>query len=282
MVHTVLSVDDSPYQRWQADLLAYTHRRVGQSGSLTRLWSSDARPSAFAGNTFRAPPWSPHPVSGDDYAPYNRPSALLAWVRDTPPTDETVLLLDPDCVFVAALTVEATRGEPIAQPLSYLHPDPVLAARHCRITLSGVGVGVPIVIHRDDLCAVAEPWLAKTESIRDDRTSRRLAGWVAEMWGYVFAAAELGLHHRPRALARFPTEDRADLPLIHYCYGAASTDERWSWDKRRYRPWKRVDDPPPTVPRATVALVALINDYASEQGYRTLRTPRARRRPRGC
>ena len=49
MVHTVFSVDGSLYHRWQADLLAYSHRKARQPGSLTRLWSASERPTPFAG-----------------------------------------------------------------------------------------------------------------------------------------------------------------------------------------------------------------------------------------
>jgi len=195
---------------------------------------------------------------------------------------ETVLLLDPDCVFVAPLVTEARRDEPSAQALSYMQPDAAITARHCRQQRRVRGVGIPIVIHRDDLSALAALWLEKTESIRDDPRARTFAGWVAEMWGYVFAAAELGLRHRIHTLARFPTEDRADLPLIHYCYASADAEGRWSWDKRSYRPWRRVADPPPSTPRAAAALVALINECGSARGHRMLRARRAHRRPRGC
>jgi peptidyl serine alpha-galactosyltransferase len=282
MVHCVFSVDASPYQRWQADLLAYSHRRVAQPGPITRLLSGDGRPTAFAHTTFRAVPYSPHPVSGDDYAPYNKPSALLAWLRSAPPVDETVLLLDPDCVFVAPLDIEASRDEPIGQPLSYMHPDATVVARHCRRPGSVRGIGIPIVIHRDDLSALAASWLEKTEAIRNDRLSRDLVGWVAEMWGYVFAAAELGLRHRRRALARFTTDDRTDLPLIHYCYTSIDDTGGWSWDKRSYRPWRRVDDPSSSTPRAAATVVAMVNECAAAQGYRTLRASAPRRLPRGC
>jgi hypothetical protein len=125
------------------------------------------------------------------------------------------------------------------------------------------GFGIPIVIHRDDLTALAAPWLAKTEEIRDDARSRTVVGWVAEMWGYAFAAAELGLRHELRELARFPTEDRVDLPLIHYCYASAAAGTRWTWDKRHYRPWRRVADPPRTAPGAAAALVAMVNECAA-------------------
>lgn len=283
MPHVLFSVDGSLYQRWQAELLAYSHRRVGQRGTLTRLWSSDARPSSFSGSTFRAAPWSPHPITGDDYAPYNKPSAVLQWLTVTPPADQTVLLVDPDFVFVAPIEVEVSRGEPIGQPLSYLRPNALapLVARHCRRRAALQGVGVPILIHRDDLRELAAPWLKKTEAIRDDRRSRELAGWVAEMWGYAFAAAELGLHHEARELARFSTEDRADLPLVHYCYAVTDAAGEWRWDKRTYHPWKRQGEAPCSAPRAAAAMIALLDACAEERGYRMLREGR-HRRTRGC
>ena len=47
-------------------------------------------------------------------------------------------------------------------------------------------------------------WIEKTEDIRNDPKSLELlgGGWIADMWGYTCAAAELGLRHKLRALAR--------------------------------------------------------------------------------
>jgi len=279
MVHTVFSVDGSLYQRWQADLLAHSHRKVGQPGPLTRLWSSDRRPTDFAGLTFRATPYSRHPISGDRYAPYNKPRALHDWLWETPPTEDVLLLLDPDCVFLAPLTVRVDRGNPIAQSWSQLSGanQPVLVKRHCRKPGSVQGVGIPILIHRDDLAPLAARWLEKTEDIRNDPTSRDLAGWVAEMWGYIFACAEIGLHHTIRELAHFQTEDRVELPIIHYCHSSSDKSGRWQWDKRTYRPWKPVPNPPRTTPRTSVVLIGLLNEYATTRANRLLRRAGPRR-----
>jgi hypothetical protein len=42
-------------------------------------------------------------------------------------------------------------------------------------------------------------WIDKTEDIRNDPTSRELLGegWIADMWGYTSAAAEMWLRHKP-------------------------------------------------------------------------------------
>src|SRR3712207_457292 len=75
-VHTVFSSDGRLYQRWQADLLAYSHRKVHQPGPLTRLLSSYEQAPPFSSGTFQISPYSPHPLTGDDYAAYNKPKAI--------------------------------------------------------------------------------------------------------------------------------------------------------------------------------------------------------------
>ena len=97
--------------------------------------------------------------------------------------------------------------------------------------------------------------------------SRELAGWTAEMWGYAFAAAELGLRRELRELAAWSTEDRDDLPLVHYCWHSEGDEGRWRWDKREYRPWEPVLDLPADLPRASAQLLTLLNGWAARQGY---------------
>ena len=73
-IHTVFSTDASRYQLWQARVLAYTHRKVGQPGGLTRLLSTRGPITPFAGETFAL---RPHPGS-NAYPGFNRLSALVA------------------------------------------------------------------------------------------------------------------------------------------------------------------------------------------------------------
>ena len=271
-VHTVFSVDGSLYQRWQADLLAYSHRKAGQTGPLTRLWCAWGESPVFDGQTFQTMPYSPHPVSGDSYLPYNKPMALLTWLEDAPPAEEAVLLLDPDCIFIAPCDLSAIRGEPVSQPIGYMDPasNAELVKRHgCKPT-SVQGIGIPTLIHRDDLVALTPLWVEITEAIRTDPVSRQLAGWTAEMWAYIFAAARLGLRHQLRDLARWQMEDQVDLPFIHYCYTSSSADGRWEWNKRTYKPWQQVPDPPPGTPLATVTLIDMLNEWAKRQEHRIL------------
>ena len=268
-VHTVFSVDGSLYQRWQADLLAYSHRKVGQPGPLTRLFSADGPPTPFAGRTFHTRSYCPHPATGDYYPPYNRIMALRAWLTENPPAEEVILLVEPDCVFLGSLTGElVSRGYPVSHPIGYMDPLPQaeLVQKHCSRPELVEPAGIPtVLIHREDLMEVVPLWIEKTEDIRNDPTSRELlgGGWIADMWGYTCAAAELGLRHKLRALARSQGEDQADLPIVHYCYASSCAEHDWHWDKRYYRPWERVPNPPDEVPSVDKALIGLLNEWVA-------------------
>jgi hypothetical protein len=252
--------------RWQADLLAYSHKKVNQPGPLTRLYSGWRIPPPFDGQTFHTIPYCPHPISGDHYPPYNRIMALLKWLRQSPPTGETILLLDPDCIFVTAYHSCSTVGSPVAQSIGYMCPTTARGAellkRHGYKPESLQPIGIPILIHRDDLRVLLPRWQEHTEAIRNDPVSRDLASWTAEMWGYVFASAELGLRHELRELAHSQMDDRTDLPFIHYCYSSSNAQGQWEWTKRTYKPWASVTEPPNDTSQATVTLISLLNEFA--------------------
>ncbi len=288
-MHTVFSIGNNLYQRWQARLLAYSHRRAGQPGPLTCLVSGLRNRDPVIDADFFTRNYFPHPVTGDRYAAYNKPAALMAWLRQAPPDEETILLVDPDCIFLHTLDSRPERGRPVAQPVFYMNlrqrpaaaqppagREPVLENdwalvdallnKHCRRPEQVQGVGIPTLIHRDDLAALAPLWLAKTEMIRNDPDLRDRVGWIAEMWAYCLAAADLGLEHEERDLACFATEERDDLPLVHYCFDLRDRDGAWTWGKRSYQPWTRVPDPPADVPRSGQALIHVLNAFVEEQG----------------
>lgn len=264
-VHTVFSVDGSLYQRWQADLLAYSHRKVNQPGPLTRLYSAWDTPPPFDGQTHHTKPYS-HSITGDHYPPFNRIMALRHWMRNFPPQEETLLLLDPDCIFLTAYDESVERGQPVTQPISYMNPaitdNAELLKRHGFKPEAVQAIGIPTLIHRDDLAVLVPLWVEKTHEIRSDPISRELVNWISEMWGYVFAAAQLGLRHELRDLAHWQMDDRTDLSFIHYCYSSTNAQKQWEWTKRTYKPWEPVPQPPHDTPQATITLISLLSELA--------------------
>lgn len=256
-IRTVFSTDDSLYQSWQAEWLAWSFNRVGQPGYLTRLWSGEGVPTLSVPDTYQTRAYSPHPRTGDVFACYNKPLALQDWLENTPSQDETILLIDPDFIFLKPISLTVLPGDPIAERIAYMdtasHSDVI--RRNCDYPDKVQSLGVPILIHRYDLERLVPSWVEKTEAIRNNPADREQAGWLAEMWGYVIAAADLGIEHRYQHLAAFQMDRRVNVPFIHYCYESRSESTSWQWDKRAFEPSDNLPAPPDDVPRASKILM---------------------------
>lgn len=271
-VHTVFSCTDTLYQYWQSELLAYTYRKVGQPGPLTRLVSTNKEVKyPFSEKTFKATDYSIHPRSGDKYLAYNKPSALMEWLKQVKPKESTIVVIDPDCVFLSKYVGEVLPGKPKAAYYCYMEPGgelgKLLISRHCRRNRELVqSVGIPVVIHRQDLEIVAPRWLEVTREIRDDKECHNAVGWIAEMFGYAIAAAEAGLKGDVKRLCVFPPEDSVDAPFMHYCAASENEAEGFMWHKGIYKPWEQPPMPPPGSPKATLVLAQLLKEAADVYG----------------
>ncbi len=266
-IRTVFSVDDSAYQAWQAEWLAWSFDRVRQPGYLTRLWSGVGEPTPSVPDTFQTRSFSPHPDTGDEFACYNKPLALNEWLKATPSRDETILLVDPDFVFLQPVSMFVRPGKPIAQRISYMNTKKFaqLLERHCQAPEEVQSLGFPVLIHRYDLERLVPLWVEKTEAIRNHPVDREDAGWLAEMWGYVTAAADLGLCHQLQHLAAFQMDICVEIPFIHYCYESQSSMADWRWDKRGYEPGELFPLPPCDVAQASKVLIEQLNMWLADR-----------------
>jgi hypothetical protein len=236
MITTVVSADGSDYLAWQVDLLAYSHRRVCQPGVLVVLTDTVE-------------------VEGDDYAPYNKPYALMRWLEREEPESETVLVLDPDMVFLRPLAREILRGSPIAHSSLYSVGAELTQLLRPHTSFPGAlqPLAVPMLVHRDDLRKLAPLWFEYTKRLRLDDSVRSSIPWVCEMWACAIAAASLRLEFKLEQNAEVPPFSRkAQLPLVHYAWTIEG------FDKRSYRPW---DTPPPSENECYRYLHDLINEF---------------------
>ena len=134
---------------------------------------------------------------------------------------------------------------------------------------------MPVVIHRNDLARVAPLWLKYTEDIRRDREGpnkwpiewndnrfvvNRIE-WVAEMFGYVIAAAHLDLRHEMVDLQHVPSVHKRltpGVPFLHYHVRIETADHKF-WNKgddhagQRF-PWPIADGTDPVTRRLLQAL----------------------------
>ncbi|KAJ4973013.1 hypothetical protein NE237_006187 [Protea cynaroides] len=210
----------------------------GQPGNITRLLScTEEDLKRYTGHdlapTHYVPSMSRHPLTGDWYPAINKPAVVLHWLNHAKIDAEFVVILDADMIIRGSITpweFKDARGCPVSTPYDYLigcHNE--LAKLHIRNPDACDKVGGVIIMHIDDLRKFALLWLHKSEEVRADKAhyGKNItgdiyeSGWISEMYGYSFGAAELNLR-------RLISSEILIYPGVG----------NWSFDKAN---WKNVD-----------------------------------------
>ncbi|CAO1940625.1 unnamed protein product [Urochloa humidicola] len=274
-LHTLFSVECGDYFDWQAVGLLHSLRKAGQPGGVTRLLScaEDQLPSYRGlriGHTLQVPSFSRHPRTGDWYPAINKPAGVVHWLKNSPEADNVdwVVILDADQIVrgpIIPWELGAEKGKPFAAYYGYLKGcDNILAQLHTAHPEFCDKVGGILAMHIDDLRALAPLWLSKTEEVRQDKShwSTNITGdiygmgWISEMYGYAFGAAEVGLRHKINDdIMIYPgyTPRPGIEPLILH-YGLPFNVGNWSFSKLEHHEDGIVYDcnrlfPPPPFPR---------------------------------
>lgn len=237
-------------------------------GELTALVAGTEEPEiAFTCNTVRVANYK-DTVPHASLLVLNKPGGIAEWAALEGPRDETVLIVDPDSMFVRPVVDPGplAGGEAYSEEHDYMNVDipgnRTVIDRHCRQELRAKvqPVGIYILINRGCLADLAVRWLQKSIEIAADPVCREAlsgTGWLSDMWGYAIAAAELGIHHHLRGFSQVTGSDSLQNPIIHYCFPLMeSRDDIWEpdtektilWSKWTYNPW----EVPPDFSRTTV------------------------------
>jgi hypothetical protein len=279
-VQVIFSCENSAYMWWQAEFLHYTFAQSGMSGELSALVAATEEPQiAFPCNTVRVASYKDS-VPGFPLLVLNKPGGIAEWAALEGPRDETVLIVDPDSMFVRPVADPGpvVAGEAYSEEHGYMNVDipgnRTVIDRHCRQELRAKvqPVGVYICIRRDCLAELARRWLEKSIEIAADPVCREAlggTGWLSDMWGYAIAAAELGIHHRLTGFSQMTGSDSLRNPIIHYCFPLmTSRDDAWEpntqkpvlWSKWTYRPWDEPQDFSGTTVEGII-LLARLRDF---------------------
>ncbi|KAL2653972.1 hypothetical protein R1flu_022100 [Riccia fluitans] len=254
-MHTLFLVECRDYFDWQTVGLMLSLRKSGQRGSVTRLLScTDRDMRVYKGRdlapTLDVPSLSKHPVTGDWYPAINKPAGVVHWLNhsDDAKNVDWVVILDADMIMRRPITpwdVGAEKGKHVSASYGYLVGcDNELAKIHTSHPELCDKVGGFIVIHIDDLRAMAPLWLSKTEEVRADKDHWATkytgdiysSGWISEMYGYSFGAAEVGLRHKINDhLMIYPGYIPApgkEPSVLHY--GLRFNVSSWNFDKAEH------------------------------------------------
>ncbi|MGC2401254.1 MAG: hypothetical protein WA510_15780 [Acidobacteriaceae bacterium] len=267
-VQVVFSCENTTYMWWQAEFLRWNYLHAGMQAELTALVSAtDEPPIRFSGESVRVASYKDS-VPEAPLAVLNKPGGIAEWAALKGPRDETVLIVDPDSVFVRPIADPGPlrTGEAYSEEHGYMSIDTpgnrTVIDRHCRQEARSrvQPVGIYICINRGSLAELARCWLDKSIEIAADPVCREAlsgTGWLSDMWGYAIAAAELGIHHDLAGFSQVTGTDSLENPIIHYCFPvmenrndvwAPDTQKSILWSKWTYSPWES----PPASSDATV------------------------------
>ncbi len=262
-MHVIFSCENTWYMWWQAEFLHYTYSIAGMQADLTALVAkTDEAAKKFACNMF---PVANHKdsVPNATLLTLNKPGGIAEWAALDGPRDETILIVDPDSMFVRPVTDPGPipADQAYSEEHDYMSVDiprnRTVLDRHCReeVRARVQPVGIYILINRACLAALARRWLQKSMDIMADTICRDAldgTGWLSDMWGYSIAAAELGIHHHIRGFSQVTGSDSLANPITHYCYPLMERkDGAWHsgtrkpilWSKWFYTPWNDPPDP---------------------------------------
>jgi hypothetical protein len=260
-MQVIFSCEDKTYMWWQAELLHHSFVKSGMPARLTALVAADGpQENAYTCNTLRVSNYKDR-CSNGPLMVLNKPGGIAEWASLDGPGDETVLIVDPDSVFLRQVpdVGPIPNGEAYSEEHDYMGVDfpanKLVIDRHCKPAFHAdiQPVGIYILINRASLVELSRLWLQKSIEIGSDPICREAlagTGWLSDMWGYAIAAAELGIRHHIREFSQVTGSNSVERPITHYCYPLlVDPAQRWApntqtpllWSKWHYVPWS---DPP--------------------------------------
>lgn len=221
----VFSAESAEYFGYQVLANYYGFKHSEQNGATwTRLLTSMTRDDLadMKFTTFQAK----RHLYSRRYSPINKPDVITKWYQSVDaPQEEVIVVIDPDNWLLKSVepwVAKVKRGQAVGERAYYYgssRADKVwkmVCKKNCDAKLDLVGV--PYVVHRDDLAEIAPLWREYSIIIKELMSSRNPNSkaflkefgtlgieWAAEMFGYNFASAHAGVKHE--AVSRMQVRD---------------------------------------------------------------------------
>jgi hypothetical protein len=298
--HVVLTAASGVYQEWQSRIAYYHYKKLkaehacSDIGGFTRLLNTpNGQPDGLMDEmpTVVVKQLGHGRCSECDHGfiVMNRPWGVLQFTKlqgylQIP--EQFLFIMETDHLLLRPVPNEATRTTPVGFGFYYMTYKydprklrPVVAKYHDPEAVDDVGPS-PVIIHKEQLRELAEPWWRLCLTLKQDREADAAFGWVLEMWGWALNAARLGVRHK--VLRTFQAEPGGPgIPnleayyIYHYTFDLEVWN--WKWSKRHfmssYPP--PIEQPPRGAQRSTPRFVKMMNEaMGALQPWRPMRRTR--------
>lgn len=230
-VHVVFGSECTTSMDYKAIAVFHSFKTSGWKGNITRLLAcSPEQKKTYKGwdigPTFVHPNYHYEP-GYEDSPTYNKPAALMHFTAENEIEEEFILYIDADMLLRRVINPAdygARKGLVITEYVWYVREgilnglaDQFIKDADARERAKGTHGGYYHLIHVEDAKKVAPRWLYYTREVRlhPEKYWKDLPGstlthdidtmqkgaesgevpWISEMFGYAFAAAEIGLEH---------------------------------------------------------------------------------------
>lgn len=255
-VHTAFCAECTLAFDWKSIGMFHSHKASGMPGAITRLLACSAAQlegyrGLQLGPTFVHQNYGSGDVPGFDPSPtYNKPASLMHWLQEAQVAEEYIVYVDADMLLrrpLDVLAMGAKLGTVVSEHVAYLDIgiragllEQFIGAQQAE---RAGAAGWYHILHADDARRIAPRWLHFCRQVRqhperywampgrsnlsasiptgDAYVQFGQAPWIAEMYGYVLAAAEAGVGHVLTDGVVVYSDDalapgRAEPSIIHY------------------------------------------------------------------
>jgi peptidyl serine alpha-galactosyltransferase len=190
-VRVLFLTDCTIYSDWQTIGMVFSYMYSRHDGPITRVMCCTEEERKKYNSemlnmveTHIAPSYTVHPRTGDVYAAYNKPGAVIDYMEKVQPPEEYLLVLDSDMLLRKKFSVtdySVSKGWAVGAYYGYLigvanqladTHIPEIAKRNDSFAgptgRRSDQVGGSFFIHRDDLRKLSKLWLKYTEDVRAD------------------------------------------------------------------------------------------------------------------
>jgi hypothetical protein len=232
----IVSTENNPYMAWQCKLFHFScMSRLKQTPVIivhetgAELHQGFQEIMKTGGRVRRAPSYK-LTAQGDLYPPRNTPGTLLYAAETYGSECDSIVLCDPDMIFVRPPEFPTTLSGDFCSYMNYELDCVEVARRALGISRELLDeqkemlrCGVPYVIPVSDARPLAEVWIEAIDAF----PARK---WEDVMYAFGLAAVKLGLKVMLTRMAdsNYWPDANVRADVVHYCYG----DETWS--KRHY------------------------------------------------
>jgi hypothetical protein len=271
----VVSAENNPYIAWQCKLFYFScvtrmnHQPVVIVHDWGEEWHPDFYELAKAGCAIYSAPNYRFDRDGNDYACRNHPGSLLRAAELFHDQDVSIVLCDPDMIFVRRVEFPQIPAGEFSSFMDYdrdfvndVLPKLGVTREELDAHKNSLRVSVPYVVPAKIARELGETWMSTIELFEPRR-------WEDVMYAFGLSAVKLRLPVAVTHLVdhNYWPEEKVQAPMIHYAYG----DERWN--KRAYssdETNREVWNPPDSYPPETI-LGELANQIReARQFYRSV------------